>query len=204
MDWTTLTGARNANGSIKNWGKHALIDAESVLTEAQAWIYQHLRTREMMVVDAEVSISDSDDSFTLPAGFQEIVSVQLHGDRAPLVYKQEHLLDRSRDESGFMVTRPIRAFTILGNLMLFDCESDDGRTGVMTYFGTPAPLTEGNPTNFLCTKYPSLLRTVCTAYAYEDRENWSSAERMFKRAIGEVETANFNAEGYRRGQMLRE
>lgn len=47
MNYSTLIASKTTQGSIANWVNYARLDIDSILTEAQALIYQNLRVREM-------------------------------------------------------------------------------------------------------------------------------------------------------------
>lgn len=47
MSWTSLTGAKTVAGSIAKWVNYTLLDADTIVDEAQALIYMVMRCREM-------------------------------------------------------------------------------------------------------------------------------------------------------------
>src|SRR3990167_7987443 len=52
MNYTTLTAAKTTSGSLANWVNRGDLATSAILTEAEAWIYQRLRVREMTTDEA--------------------------------------------------------------------------------------------------------------------------------------------------------
>ena len=68
MDYTTLVSDNTTNGSIKYWINYSRIDAAGILTDAQAWIYQRLRVRDMLQT-ADVTISSGASTAAFPSDY---------------------------------------------------------------------------------------------------------------------------------------
>ena len=77
MDYNSLIGDKTVPGSIKLWINNALIDVGTILSEAQALIYQHLRVREMIVSDYAFVMAQGDYSKPLPARFLDPIAMQI-------------------------------------------------------------------------------------------------------------------------------
>ncbi len=201
--YSTLVGDVGTEGSIRSWGSHAAIPADQVLLEAQAWIYNSLRAQDM-IVHAAIVISPGAQSMVLPSGWISSLALRLDGDAEDLPFSHESWV-RFKQADGTMPTGKPRTYMI-SDKVYFDFEADDGISGLgyageHIYYGTPANLSSVNPSNFLCTKYPTLLRVVCTAFAYESRRRLADADEMITRAVGALQQANMSADEFRRGQI---
>lgn len=202
MDYSTLIADKDTDGSIRQWVNYGLAPATAILADAEAWIYERLRVREMRV-EATVSIAAGDDEIALPARFLDPIDLLLDGDAEPLEYKHESLLRRLRDSDGNLYSGAVSAYTIVGEAMKFDVESDAARTGVLWFYQSPAPLAADNETNFVTTRYPRLLRVVTSAFVNEFRKLYGERDNMLREAMSEIETVNILAERSRRGQTMR-
>lgn len=68
MDYTSLVASKGTAGSILNWVGYGNADAPTLLTEAQALIYQSLRSREMRK-EWVFGVSAGQSSVALPSRF---------------------------------------------------------------------------------------------------------------------------------------
>ena len=65
-----LIGDRDQDGSIKNWCNNSSVPAATVLTEAEAWIYQRVRCRQMLAT-ATGTLASGTDTITLPTRYRQ-------------------------------------------------------------------------------------------------------------------------------------
>jgi hypothetical protein len=68
MTYATLTGGKNASGSIASWVNYSKLDIPTILDEAQSMLYGMLRTREMITRYA-FSMPEGNTYSPLPARF---------------------------------------------------------------------------------------------------------------------------------------
>lgn len=201
INYTTLTGAKSTAGSIKDWINYASLPSADILTEAEAWIYSRIRTREMRS-EVEVTISSGASTASLPAGFIDPISFQLYEDGYPLPYLDEGSLEslRYRDSAGAISSGRPGNWAIYNELLQFDYLADAEYKGRMVYYKTPDALAaSSNETNFLTDRYPTLLRRVCMAFAYEFRKNTKQYQSYISLAEHDVFEVNKEADLNRSG-----
>lgn len=201
MDYTSLTGTKATTGSIRSWVNHATVPADEILTEAQAWIYQKLRCREMQT-SATGTIAVGSDGFALPSGFIAPLKLTIHDGSEELLYQHEQLFRMPRDENGDLPEGMPTVWSIIDNAAQFDAIADEEFDYTLYYYGAPAALSGSNLTNFLTVRYPTLLRRTCMMFAYEFMKQFDAqdrAELMANRALAEARIAD---DARRLGQEL--
>tara|TARA_R110000822_G_scaffold92983_5_gene214271 strand:+ start:1084 stop:1704 length:621 start_codon:yes stop_codon:yes gene_type:complete len=198
--YTILTGTKATEGSIKFWGNHVSIPADQVLSEAEAFIYSRLRAREM-IATAEISVAADASTFPLPTGFIEPIKLLPDGWGEPMPFTHENLLGRIRNTDGTLETGEPSEWTIANEQGEFDSQLTDALEATMWYYKTPTALSVSNETNFLTTRYPTLVRYACTAFAYDHRKRRTDASEMRMLAMNEINEANSEADRGRRGQV---
>lgn len=204
INYTTLVADKSTDGSIKSWVNYSLVPADTVLTMAQAFIYERLRAREMRAEGA-VTLAAAGDSITLTtyAGFLDPIELRLDGDGVPLEYVHENLLGRSRDDTGALFSGTVSRWTIMDEKIMFDVASEEARAGKFWYYKTPTALGSGNETNFLTVRYPVLLIDACMAFGNGFRKLYAERDKMLMIVGAEIDQANMAAEMARRGQTQR-
>jgi hypothetical protein len=200
----TLVADVGTEGSIRSWGSHAAIPAVEVLVEAQAWIYGILRAREMIVVNTSYALAANTVNIALETGWQEDLFLRLDGDDMDLELRHESWVSFKQSDGTYPTGKP-SCYTVLDQIY-FDYQTDTGPsgtgyTGQHAYYGTPAALGSSNQSNFLCTRFPTLLRMVSTAYAYQSRRRLTDANDMFQMAQAEIARCQVIEDGYRRGML---
>ncbi len=200
---TQLLGDKTVAGSIKDWAQHATVPSTSILTEAQAFIYERLRAREMQQ-QTMVSLAIDDDSISLSNAFLEPIALLLDGDSDPLPYVHENLIRRTREDDGTLETGRPSCWTILSSSILFDVKCEEALTGWFWAYERPDELAiTTNETNFLTSRFPTLLRRACLMFAWEFRNR----NDMYAMELGLVEKAimdaNIAEEMVRKTQRLR-
>lgn len=206
FDYTTLIAAKSTPGSIKAWGGHASLESDRILTEAQAYIYQRLRVREMRKT-VLVSLTSGDSYKALSAistaGFLDPIGFRLDGDSEDLPYVHETGLQRLRDSDGALSTGWPSRWAILDEQMQFDVAVDQNITGRMVFYETPTVLSGENTTNFLTSRFPTLLRRACLMFAWEQqrRADLFAEEQALTDAA--IDQANATEDFSRRGAIYR-
>ena len=201
-DYDTLTGAKSVEGSIRWWGNHTKIPATQVLYEAEAYIYSQIRVRQMRAAET-LALLTGDSGIPFPSDYQALIELKIFGDANPLPFVHENLLNRFRDDNGVLTEGRPNRFADIANEISFDCRADADYNMRLWYYATPASLSTLNPTNWLTIGYPTLLRYVCTAFAFQDRKRHSEALDYFKLAQIEIDNANSGDDLARNTQILR-
>jgi hypothetical protein len=201
MEYGTLIGAKSHAGSIKAWVNYALIDAEGILLDAQSYIYGSLRTREMRA-GATVAIAEGASTADLPARFLDPIDFTHQDTGEPIPLFDERTVQRARSySSGVLDEGRPEIYGIWNELLQFDVKADAAYTANMLFYQRPAYLSSGagKSTNFLTTRYPSLLRSACLMFAADHRSNSEEYSRWQQRTDALIQRANVEADLARRG-----
>ncbi len=201
-----LVSPKTTKGSIAWWVNHSEIDADQILTEAQALIYERLRAREMQILTTLDSIVADDISVALPDGFLDPIELRFDGYSQELEYVHENLLGRTYNQDGTIDGGTPTKWSIFDEAIQFDVPVDSTVlpwTGRLLYYGTPTALSSDNPTNFLTSRFPTLLRRACIYFGYEARNRADMMGAELKLVEDAIEKANIAADHSRRGQTLR-
>jgi hypothetical protein len=201
VNWSTLTGSKDTEGSLANWVNRSDLPATNILLEAEAWIYQHLRVREMMT-RTTLTVAEAAQSVALPDDFLDPITWTIHGDSYPLDYMSEDKLQESRDPDGVLVTGAPNQWAIIGSTIYVNCLCSQEQSGIFLYYARPEALSASNETNFLTIKYPTLLRHACMAAAYEHMKDTGRAEQWMQTATLKLAEAKATADLVRRGQNI--
>ena len=206
INFTTLTAAeKTTEGSIRNWCNRKDISVTNILLEAEAMIYERLRVREMMV-DEAFTFADATSSkalSSLSGTFLDPIQFVPYEWGYPLSFYHEASMPFARDSAGalFQSTAP-SAWTIIGETAWVDVLLDGAFSGRMMYYAQPAALSSSNETNFLTTRYPSLLRYACMAKAYEHMKDANRAKSYTELAMGATASAMQTNDMFRRSQHV--
>ena len=202
ITFAVITGAKDTEGSIKNWLNDSTVPATNILIEAEAWIYERLRVREMLARSTSFQFDIATDSEALPSDFLDPVQYLPHNYGAPLPYYHEEAFRAPRDEAGALFEGTPSRWTVIGTTAYVDVTCDANFAGVLMYYARPAALSSGNTTNFLTVRYPTLLRTVCTGLGFgfkKDEARKTSELQIAELALREAMKTN---EMSRRGQIV--
>lgn len=204
MSYTTLTGAKTAEGSLKYWINYSKLDVDAALEDAQALINQTLRVREMQAA-ATVSITSGSETAALPDRYLASLSMRDVTNNANLEHKEWSDLENLRDySSGVISTGKPCYYSVFGELFQFDTKADTAITARLMFYQSPLPLSADNPTNFLTTRYPHLMRAACLAAGYDQMRNTEAYTIAMQRMAAFVASINTQAEiDDHRGQFLR-
>jgi hypothetical protein len=198
MSFTTLTGSKTTEGSIKYLVNNSAIPSATILENAQGLIYSLLRVREMLGrVEDTFALSSVSD--TLPDRFQEAKSITLLGDYG--AYKKELKIfppdDYERkltyDSAVQTPTRPTQTpsfCTIDATNILLDAKCDVAYFYVMWCYRYGAPLSTTVETNFLTNRYPHLLTAAVRHYAFDCRQHDELAEKELKKLASYIQQIN--------------
>jgi hypothetical protein len=203
MSYTTLTGAKTSEGSLKYWINYSKLDVGAALEDAQALIFQTLRVREMQAA-ATVSISSGSETAALPTGYLASLSMRDVTNNADLEHVQWEDLEQYRDfSSGDISTGKPCRYSVFNELFQFDTKADAAITARVLYYKSPDQLSGSNETNFLTTRYPHLLRAACLAAGYDQMRNTEAYTIAMQRMAAFIASINTQAEiDDHRGQFM--
>lgn len=202
INYTTLTAVKTTTGSIANWVNRSDLPTSDILTEAQSWIYQRLRVREMETRDT-LSFATSGNSVALPSRFLDPIAFVPYGYSDALPYVEQSQLGDARDEDGNLFESMPSRWTIIGETAYVDVKPLETFAGILNFYKQPADLAAStNETNFLTTRYPSLLRFACMAIAYQHMKDTTRTQEYSVYAEGALQEAMRTNEMYRRGQYV--
>lgn len=202
INWTVLTGAKTVTGSIANWLNRGDLPTDNILLEAEAWIYQRLRVREMVQDDA-FTFDGGESSEALPASFLDPLAFKpFDWGGLPLPYFDEQSFRAPRDTDGDLFEGSPSRWTIIGETAHVDVTCSDDFGGRLLYYKQPTALGSGNLTNFLTTRYPTLLRSVCMLKGLEHMKKMTDAVAYLQKAEADLAEAMRTNDMYRRGQMV--
>lgn len=199
--WTTLTAAKTTAGSIANWVNRSDLPTTEILVEAEAFIYERLRVREMTAV-ATFTFSDGASSGALPSDFLDPLEFLPYEWSDPLPFVHEQKLGAVRDADGNLEVGTPSRWTIIGVTAHVDVECDADFSGKLMYYARPAALSADNTTNFITTRYPTLLRMACMHKAFEHMKDWNSAAQYMQLAEAKMAEAAITNDLFRRSQII--
>lgn len=203
MNYTTLVADATTEGSIKYAINYSRIDSAGILEEAQAWIYQRLRVRQMMA-SANVSISSAASTASFPTGYLDPLQLSIPGYVSRIRLKdvewfRSHL---GWDEDAVMPEGVPSYWCDFDTTINFDTKADQAYTAKMIYFKKPDALSGSNLTNWLTDRYPTLLRRVCLMFAAEARKEYEIMDRAEMRALQAIDEIRAESDLAMRGMEL--
>jgi hypothetical protein len=192
--FTTLVAAKSDLNSIRAWVNHGDVPAESIVSEAQAFIYSKLRTRELRK-RITGSIISGVSNFAIPSGYLASLRLRVvHPVAGIMPLKQlpwhdhEDMLVIAPDGS-LPVAMP-QFFATDADQVYLNTVTDAALSYRWWIYQTPAPLSSTNKDNFLTTKYPHILDSTCRSLAQRYWRSANEADTWLKIALDGIETAN--------------
>lgn len=193
MTYTTLTGSKDTDGSIKYFVRHSEVPSSCILERAQDAIYQVLRVREM-VKRTEATIAEDATSLAIPSDMLEPIALNLRGTYKSriVLLDQEHFESRVGEDENNSVYAGTPSFaTYDKDYFYFDAKADQDYPYRLWYVHKPALLaSSSNETNFLTTRYANILEAMCKHYAWEHRGDDGKASAELEKAMGFIAKAN--------------
>ena len=199
-NFTTLTGLKTVSGSIANWINRSDLPVSETLTEAQALIYETLRVREMQA-RAVLTFALSTQTASLPTGFLDPIGYQPYEWGGDLSFVHENGLNEYRDSAGTLESGTPSRWTVVGETAYVDVLPSAAFSGIILYYKSPTVLSVSNETNFLTSRYPSLLRYACMAKAYEHGKS-DMAANYLQLTFQTIASINASNEMWRAGQYV--
>lgn len=201
ISWTVLTGAKSTAGSIANWLNRSDLPTENILLEAEALIYERLRVREMMA-QSTLTFSSGGSTAALPSDFLDPIQYLPYEYGYPLPFYHEETLRATRDENGNLFSGTPSRWSILGTTAYVDVNCSANFSGQLMYYARPESLSVTNTTNWLTTRYPSLLRYACMLKGYEHMKDDKRAAQYLAVSEKEIADAMRTNEMFRRTQHV--
>lgn len=196
MTYTKLVGDKTVDGSIKNWINWDQSPSDTILTEAQAFIYSRLRVREMSSFTTALSIIQGASTLAMPANYianktlDILTPWQAHID---MLDEEYFVKFRSVDDAGVLYEGQPCVCMIIGDpaVAYFDVRADQAYTASMSYYARPDDLAlTVNEENWLTRRYPQLLRAVCNYLAFLHKKEMTQAKGWESIAMSFVNDAN--------------
>ena len=198
LDYKTLVGDRDCDGSIKNWVNHDKAPSTSILIEAQAWIYERIRVRQMLTTLPAASLAIGAETIALPSDYRQPYFFMFTANASVAKsIPQYKMLDFVISQFNYQAdgtrtrARPRYWATDAANIQ-FETESDKVYPYLFKYYAALADLGPTNQTNFLTSRYPRLLRTISVSFAYERLKNRD--ERIYYLKLAEDEVFKVNVD----------
>jgi hypothetical protein len=195
MNYTTLTGTKDTEGSIKYFVRHSEVPSSYILERAQDAIYQLLRVREMLK-RSEGTILENDTTLAMPTDMLDPIAFGRRGEYQGriTILDQEHFESRvgenPNDSNNVYPGTPCFA-TYDQSYFYFDAKADRDYPYRLWYMQKPALLAvTSNETNFMTTRYGNILEAMCKHYAYEHRNDDNKAASELEKATAYIAKAN--------------
>lgn len=200
LSYSTLVADVSTPGSIKNAINYGRIDAEGILEEAQAWIYQRLRVRQMMATE-NVSISSAASTASFPTGYLDPIHLGIPGYINTIRLKDPEWFRAhiGWDESAVLPEGPPSYWCDFDTTIQFNTKADQAYTAKMVFFKKPDLLSGSNLTNWLTDRYPSLLRRACLMFSAEARKEFDMMNNAEIKALQMIEEIKVESDLAMRG-----
>lgn len=200
MDYNSLIAGKTTSGSIKRWVNNDAVDSAVVVEEAQSWILERLRVREMLTSSTSLTMVVGTPTVTPPSNCISPLYWQITG---PNAYGAIEKRDAVHVESNIVFTstasrtnaRPTM-FYYDGSVFQLDSPPDTAYTSRLLYYAKAATLvtTGTGTTNILTANYPRIMRQACMAMANEFLKDKAEKEYWLSLAADGISQANAQAE----------
>jgi hypothetical protein len=198
VQYSDLVAEKNTLESIRGWINHDFVPSEACVSDAEAFIYERLRVREMKSV-AIGSIPLNASSFAIPAGFISPLRLSLFssdGLKARLKSLPDHdFEDLIQYGTDGLLPQAMPCYYATDDAnVLFDCRVDRDLTYRFNHYRRLPSLSPSNQSNFLTSKYPDLLRWTCLYFAHSFRGDEVRSAAAYQSAIDAIRSANERAD----------
>lgn len=204
-NYTTLVAAKTTAGSIKHFTNYSRIDPESILEDAQRFLYSVLRVQEMKSL-ATLTLAVGDTTEPLPTGWlgpqggitggdgETYSAFDTDGNYYGHIPEMGPFLSYRTYDSGVINSQQPQYFCVYDGVINFEHKFDEARTIYLPYWRSLTLLSGANETNFLTDRYPHMLKKACHAQAHAFEENWESYNAELPLLMSLVERANQEAD----------
>jgi hypothetical protein len=224
MTWDALTGPKTQSGSIRRWINYDHIDPEEIIAEAEDWMSMFLRVRDMQVRISmnTLRVLQGASALLLNPGlvavglpeFLDPLTFYLPG-HGYLRYVAQDEIDQMRwpeviiPQPGEPVTFPPEwswaigcptRYTIIGDIMAFDCVVDADYWLLGNYFGRPPALSVTNQTNVYTNKLRKIFKEVLLGCAYQMQKDNQQQAYHIQQALALIQQKKVTDDLYLRSQ----
>ena len=194
MNYTQLVAPKTTANSIAAWLNWDLAPSTDILAEAESYLYGKLRVQAMKTI-ASGSIVLNDLSFTMPTDYLAPISMRRIGASAGVieVFDSQQMEERNCiDAAGNFILSVPTECQIIGDpaRAYFNVQSDDTYPYRLVYWARKTALSGSNLSNFLTTRYPTLLRAACLFRGFDFKKEYEAADRNEKRLQSLIYDAN--------------
>lgn len=190
--YSILTGPKNTPGSIRYWVNWNKAPVESIVSQAESWVFQTLRCREMKTRETGQILTDA-TTMTLPNGWRGLIDLRLRGDythqivlRDPQVFEEA----LTYETDGSLSAAAPYECTVDASTIYLNRKADQDYNYRMWYWKAPTALSETNETNFLTDRYEYLFQAACLYIANMHRKDNEESQRWMAIAMQGIEQAN--------------
>ncbi|MCP5014630.1 MAG: hypothetical protein GY938_05025 [Ketobacter sp.] len=194
MTWTVLTSDKDTEGSIKNWVNHASVPSTTIVTQAEALIFQRLRVLKMLALLEGTLAADATDYDISSLNYLSPKSFYFYGDNAGQVtFRNLEMFEISRvyndDTPPTLEEGTPSDYTHDRSTIYFNMKADAIHYFRHWYYAKPVALSGSNETNLLTDEYPHLLLAACLARAYKHRKDEARAKGNLEEMIAYIDQA---------------
>lgn len=202
MDYNTLTGAKTIEGSLRSWSNNVYAPASTILEEAQAFIYQTLRVREMRSPPTAINVLAGAISAAVPSDFLDPIDLTDNtGTRITLRHERDMASTfQALDSSGVQAVGTPCNYAIYGEAMQFDSAPSANLALSFVYYRSLPLLSPTNPTNFLTRRYPHLLRRACMIGVHEFLKDPAAEQAAVQTTVSLIQTISQSDDLARRSE----
>lgn len=201
MDYNSLVASKGTSGSILTFTKYNLVDVEAVLEDAQSYIYQRLRVREMRGY-LTITTNTTDDHLFFTGGFLDSIYLRhrVLGIEIELLNEEQLFRRRVYDTDGDLIEGAPTAYCMISDRMVFDVQPDQEYDLDHVFYYTIGFLSAETPTTYISAKYPHILRQACVGLAGQHMKDYDEAKTALALCDAMIDDAKVQDDLARRGQ----
>jgi len=197
VNYDILIADKNTNGSIRNTANYDRIPSVWVVEQAEQYIYERLRIREML--DTAVgTLTAGAGTVVLPPRYRAARNFQFTGSEAGLCTLRDATSVRelwSYDgNTGARTTGKPLNYSCDATSIVFDYIADKDYPYSFLHWAALAPLTSQNPTNVLTDRCVRTLNLACLGFAAEHMKQPQDRQYYLQLTDAEILLQNQNAD----------
>lgn len=191
MKYAELVGPKSVKGSIRSWTNYGALDAEGCLLDAQAYLFNRIRTRQMRK-SYDFTQTLNEDSHALPSDYLDPIRLDYRDGlgRVHLTDADTLMATRPYNSDGTLQSGTPFTYAVFDDAMQWEFKVNQARPCKLLYFAQPALLSASNQTNWLTDRYPHVLRAACMMQAENMRQNTDEFTRWARQLEAHVMQLN--------------